>query len=580
VAERAARPPVELRLWRRVAGAVSAAYAWLLSVRPLYVLGALLVVQWIAVLVYALHMPHNGWLFYQGGDQTYYYSSAWDIAHGRLPNSPIGYGWSLVLAPFALVLGANVLAALPVFVLIQTVVLLPIALLCIYGLGTRIGGRTIGYVAAVAWVAAPFVVIPGFVEKYHDRYVEQFLAQALGFTGLADFTSMVLVVVAAYFFLRALDGGGTGDAVFAGIVTGFAIGVKPANALFLAGPALAVLVARRWRVALWFGAALVPGALALALWKVRGLGYVPILQSADTIRVAASAAGVIAAPVAATPTYLHLDWGHLSDNMAQLEEFFWSKRLIEWLPIAGFVGLARVSWTKAAFVGGWLAAFLFVKGSSPSANVQDGTFFRLLMPAWPAYLLCVAALPLLVPGVAAALRATIPAQSPLEWRSRRVIVAGVALAAIPLLVMVGLRVDRTQKIVNDYTFNTIIPTTDFGLRASVEGNRVGLTWKRPPGTHGKVFYRVYVSSTAGQAPIGGLTDQKDGVACVPDNRGASKCRVLMDARQPTRDTQFVDKPPFAGAWAYRVALFANWIDDPTHGDPLLVSKPVDVQVGS
>ena len=59
--------------------------------------------------------------------------------------------------------------------------------------------------AAAAWVVLPFAVIPLWRGDYHERYVEQFLPGALGLTGLADFPSMVLLLVGALLFLRALE---------------------------------------------------------------------------------------------------------------------------------------------------------------------------------------------------------------------------------------------------------------------------------------------------------------------------------------------------------------------------------------
>ena len=72
-------------------------------------------------------------------------------------------------------------------------VLGPIALLCVYGIASRIGGRLLGYWASLLWVVAPFAAIPLFVGRYHERWIEQFLPQALGLTAMADFPSMVLV---------------------------------------------------------------------------------------------------------------------------------------------------------------------------------------------------------------------------------------------------------------------------------------------------------------------------------------------------------------------------------------------------
>ena len=40
-----------------------------LSIRPAYVLGGLILTQWLGVLALALSVRHNGWLYYAGGDQ-------------------------------------------------------------------------------------------------------------------------------------------------------------------------------------------------------------------------------------------------------------------------------------------------------------------------------------------------------------------------------------------------------------------------------------------------------------------------------------------------------------------------------
>ena len=83
--------------------------------------------------------------------------------------------------------------ALPPLVIGQVLVLGPIALLCVYGIAARIGGRLLACWASLLWVIAPFAVIPLFVDRYQERWSEQFLPQALGLTAMADFPSMVLV---------------------------------------------------------------------------------------------------------------------------------------------------------------------------------------------------------------------------------------------------------------------------------------------------------------------------------------------------------------------------------------------------
>jgi hypothetical protein len=46
----------------------------------------------------------------------------------------------------------------------------------------------------------------------------------------------------------------------------------------------------------------------------------------------------------------------------------------------------------------------------------------------------------------------------------------------------------------------------------------------------------------------------------------------------TSAQRWTDRPP-PGRWTYRVALAANWLNDPTRGDMLLVSQPVLVSAG-
>ena len=45
----------------------------------------------------------------------------------------------------------------------------------------------------------------------------------------------------------------------------------------------------------------------------------------------------------------------------------------------------------------WFATFFVIKGTADEASIEDASFFRLLMPAFPAFLLLLACIPLLVP---------------------------------------------------------------------------------------------------------------------------------------------------------------------------------------
>lgn len=90
-------------------------------------------------------------------------------------------------------------------------------------------------------------------------------------------------------------------------------------------------------------------------------------------------------------------------NMAGLREYFWSQRVLQWLPIAGAVAVARRSVPLASALGVWVAAYVALRGSRTDVTFDEGEFFRELLPAYPAYVLLVSALPLLVPTLAARL---------------------------------------------------------------------------------------------------------------------------------------------------------------------------------
>ena len=190
--------------------------------RPRAVLGGLIAAQIAATLALALSVAHNGWVWFQGGDQIWMTTTGWLLGQRELPPTEIGYLWPAVQAPVTWVTGPTYVQALPPLVLAQVLVLGPMALLCVYGIASRIGGRLLGYWASFLWVVAPFAAIPLFVGRYHERWIEQFLPQALGLTAMADFPSMVLALAAVLFVVRSLSPGRVTDAVLAGVLIGAA----------------------------------------------------------------------------------------------------------------------------------------------------------------------------------------------------------------------------------------------------------------------------------------------------------------------------------------------------------------------
>jgi hypothetical protein len=529
---------------------------------PWVVLVPLVLVQWAAVAAFAFSAERNGWLFYQGGDQTYYYTGAWLLANGEIPPAWVGHGWSVLLAPVAFFAGPNVLDALPAIVLLQVGLLLPLALLCVYGIAASFGGRLLGYAAAAAWIAAPFAVIPLWDERYHERYVELFLPQALGLTGLADFPSMVALLVSAFFVVRTMRTGAASDALLAGVAAGFAAALKPANLLFLAAPALALVLARRPRAVVLFAAAVAPSLATLALWKWLGLGHVPALAQPEA-RLAGGAGLGTALPPASIldplTRYVELDWSNLHRAYIELREFFWSARLVQWLPLAGLVAVARRSIPTAGLLALWLGGFFVVKGTYELSTVSSGSIFRILMPAFPAYFVLAAAIPLLVPVLGPRLADRFAAAPPGATRPRRAAVAaaGVALVLVPLLVVAAAGQAPEERTALAHHDNLLLPV-DETLAVELEDGM--LRWS-PHAGGTAVFYRVLRSG------------QGSGVACTSPGARARLCDLQMDVVTTTRATSW-RVPAGQEDATYRVAVAANWRDDPELGDMLALSRAV------
>jgi len=527
-----------------------------LTSRPLTTLAGLAVAQWVALLAFGLTVRHNGWLFYQGGDQIWLVTTGWLVGLGELAPSYTGYAWPLVLAPITAVTGPNFVDAMPPIIALNALVLAPLALWSIYELAARLAGRAFGLFAAAGWVVAPYVVIPLWRSDYHERYVEQVLPQSLGLTGLADYQSMVLLLVGAALFVRALETNAPLDALAAGLVVAFAVGMKPSNGLFVAAPALAAVLARNLRPLLPFVLALVPALLTLVIWKQRGLGTIPAFAFEETRLAAAAVVGI-----PAVDRYVDFDWGNLHDNASHLREYFWSARLLEWLPLAGVIGVARRSAPIAGLLGAWFAAFLVVKGTTPLSTVSSGSFFRFMMPAFPAYLLLAVSTLLLVPTLARRVAQRWPHTRPRTLDRRIVAGLAVTLALAPLVAVPLLRpLESPERAV---VLNTILTPVDDRIDVSVraDGEARVVTWSHPPVGSTAVFYQVF------RTPLDGTE-----LDCL-DHGGAAECQLEMDVIATTREPRWRDGSPPPNV-RYRIGVAANWLDDPDEGDVATLSRPV------
>ncbi len=532
-----------------------------LAIPPAYVLAGLILVQWLGLLALALTVRHNGWLYYAGGDQLWHYSGAYLLAHGHLPPSYVGYGWSILLAPLAAVAGPNLVSALPGIVLLNTVVLLPVALFCVYYISARIAGRLFGYFAAGLWIALPYFGILFVEPGYHQKYTELTLPQLLGLASVPDFPAMVALLGAAALCLRALDARSWQYAAAAGLATGASIAIKPSNSIWVVTPFLLFAVERR-RALLPYAAAVASGLLTLALWKYRGLGELAATP-AEPVRVAG---GVNDLFNRIHGTQLN-SWDHLRQVLDSLREHFWVARVMEWLPVAGSIALLLRSRRGFLLVGTWFIAYLLTKATYLDASVENASFWRIMMPAFPAYLILAAGVVLLVPGVRA--RPAKPRGA--NPRSRRfalaLAVAFVAFTVVPFGVIAA-----TPRLHDGGTKalrlgSTLISVAPIEFQATTTGSSVGLSWRPQRAAGSSVFYRVLRTNQPG-----------GGVACAGKPAPASDdCELFMDSVATTETTSFVDHPG-RGTWVYRIGVAANWLNDPTLGDIYVVSPPVAVTV--
>ena len=554
---------------RRARGTLPRVASWLEDVRPATLLVPAIVLQWVLILALALTVQHNGWLYYQGGDQLWYYVSGWLAAHGHVAPGFVGPGWPAVLAPISLFGGPTLVPALPAIVLLNVLVFGPIELLCVYGIARQIGGKIFAYWATALWLAVPFIGIKYTDYLYHQRYTELTLPQAFGLTAMADYPSMVAVLVSVYFTLRVAKRPDVIEALAAGLAAGLVIATKPSNAVYLLGVVLILAWRRRYRMASYFIVGLAPATLTLALWKYRGLGYLPLFHSSAAVAHLA-AAGSGQGLVAFNPLhhYLNFNWGQLNENLLEIKEHFWSMRIIEWMVIAGFIGLGRRSFAALLLVGGWFAAFVVTKGTYPNADVTDSSLLRIMMPSFPAFVLLIASLVYLFPRRRRTRVEPEIRRAPLR-RRRALLGAGVAVFALYPLALVAAASPLRGPSPAAYQFQGLLRSVDPALRlsATASGGLVHLTWRPSQPSAAAVFYRIWRSNAS-----------NGGASCSPVANAADNCQLSMDDIGAHPGNSFVDKPG-PGTWTYRLALAANWENSPFYGDVFSVGLPVTVKVG-
>ena len=530
----------------------------------------IVLVQIGATVALFFSVNHNGWLTYQGGDQIWLVTSGWLLGKGAVGYALTSHGWPMLVAPLTWITGSSSVQLLPLTTILQVGVLGPIATLAVYDIGARLAGRLAGLWCACAFVAAPFVAIPYFVQRYHDSWVDQFLPQALGLTQQADFPSVVAVLVSAAFTVRALKAAAYREALLAGTFAGVALALKPANALYLAGPAVAFVLARRWSHVAIFAAALGPALFALTIWKAKGLGQVPLFAQEELRLAVGAAEPVVGSATSWFDRTVNLDFDVWKQNMSNLREFTWSARVLQWLPLAGALAVARRSVPAAGLLLVWLLGYVVVKGAAEVATIESGSYWRLIMPALPSFVLLSAAVPLLVPTAMRRLGpriAPLPARRP-SWRATIAVVAVTGL--VPIVWLAAASVSRVEArpdgvfvadevIVAGIGVPSDPDVVDLAVVRTPAGNE--LRW-RDSTTRAQTFYRVYRASSEK-----GFTD------LICETEGGQECHLRAETLVTTRELRYVDPDPPADA-IYRVGVAGNWLDDESEGDVFAVSPPV------
>ena len=553
-------------LWRDGLDWLRRALHWLDGANPFFMLGGFVVAEWLVTLGVALKVRHNGWLYYQGGDELWHYVTAWVITQGHLPHTSVGYAWAIVLMPFALFGGGNLVSPLPFIVLLNVLVLMPVALLAAYGIGQRIGGRLFGYWCSALWILVPLIGIKYTDAGYHQRFTELLVPQSLGLTAMSDFPSLVAGIVAAYFTVRAIQDDDPWDCVFAGLFAGIALGIKPSNAPLIVGIGLALLWTRRARSIAYTIAGIAPGIVSLAIWKARGEGNLPVLRS--------GAPGAHAAPVLAffhIHQYFHPSWHFFTMELHDIDQHFWSVRVLEWVAIAGMVGLLRRSRPIGLLFGGWFFSMLAVKWTSPDhGTVADSDLLRQSIPTIPAALMLIAGILLLFPG----LPQRLPRADRRPWGTHRIRV-GVAAALVTLFAVVPAALSALPRLSNSDTISYYTQTgaslsapfavdSSWHTSASASGGAVRLTWRRLHPLGGTMDY-VVLRAPASQPIVCDVTG------------GGAQCRLNAQVVAAIHGTSFVDHPP-AGKWTYRISASASWIDQPDAGNIFVAGTPATVTV--
>jgi hypothetical protein len=246
--------------------------------------------------------------------------------------------------------------------------LLAVEIVLLYAVALEIGGRVFAIGATLLFIVAPIIlakryfILAGGNIDYRTVYRHDVLPTAFGLTARAGIGAACLLLASAWFVLarnRAplwlTMGLGGGAAAGAALVDPH---VWPA----LVAPILVAAWMRR------------PAAVGAA--------------------VASTGVGLVALVVFRNAPHVPLGWHRMGLLLDSVREYSWSRRILEYLPLGGLVGLARRSAPAAAFFG---AALLATVVFPLARQINLTQYLLVIVPGLPVYWLLAASIPFLVP---------------------------------------------------------------------------------------------------------------------------------------------------------------------------------------
>ena len=246
--------------------------------------------------------------------------------------------------------------------------LLAVEVLLLYAVAHRIGGRVAALFAGLLFVLAPVVLAKHYFVTggpnldYRTVYRHAVLPTAYGLTGRAELVAACLLLASAWLALAPPRIPPLVAAAGSGAAAGGAVLAFPHAWLAVCAPVLAAAASRK---------------------------PLPVAAAAAT-----AGAGLLALALFRTVPHVPFGWHEMGRSLGGVREYTWSRRILEYLPLAGLVGLARRSPRAALFAGTLLVALVIL----PLARPLDLTGYLLaIVPGLPIYWLLAACIPFLVP---------------------------------------------------------------------------------------------------------------------------------------------------------------------------------------